>query len=103
MPPGTTINVAAYCQTLKRLRRTAQNKCSGMLTNGVYLLHYNARPHTELVTKALLKQFKWEVFGHPPYSLDLASRDFHLFRYLKSHLGGKSFHDHDEIKDEVEI
>ncbi|GFV97260.1 histone-lysine N-methyltransferase SETMAR [Trichonephila clavipes] len=50
----------------------------------------------------VLKQFKWEVLDHPPYSPDLAPSDFHLFRYLKSHLGGKSFHDDDEIKDEVE-
>ncbi|GFY35086.1 histone-lysine N-methyltransferase SETMAR [Trichonephila clavipes] len=72
-----------------------------MLTNGGRLLHDNARPHTALVTKAILKQFKWEVLDHPPYSPDLAPSDFHLFRYLKSHLGGKSFHDDDEIKDKV--
>ncbi|GFU07926.1 histone-lysine N-methyltransferase SETMAR [Trichonephila clavipes] len=77
MALGTTINAATYCQTLKRLRRAIQNKRRGMLTNGVRLLHDNAR---------------------------LTQRsDFHLFRYLKSHLGGKSFHDDDEIKDEVEM
>ncbi|GFU78112.1 hypothetical protein TNCV_3284381 [Trichonephila clavipes] len=36
-----TLNAAAYCQTLKRLRRAIQNKCRGMLTNGVRLLHDN--------------------------------------------------------------
>ncbi|GFW23747.1 histone-lysine N-methyltransferase SETMAR [Trichonephila clavipes] len=102
MPPGTTINAAAYCQTLKRLRRAIQNKRRRMLSNGVHLLHDNAWPHTALVTKALLKQLKWEVLDHPPYSPDLGTSDFHLFHYLKSHLGGKSFHDDDEIKDEVE-
>ncbi|GFW94458.1 histone-lysine N-methyltransferase SETMAR [Trichonephila clavipes] len=96
-------NSAAYCQTFKRLRRAIQNKRRGMLTNGVRLLHDNARPYTALVTKALLKQFKWEVLDHPPYSPDLAPIDFHLFRYLKSHLSGKSFRDDDEIKDEVEM
>ncbi|GFW18466.1 histone-lysine N-methyltransferase SETMAR [Trichonephila clavipes] len=69
---------------------------------GVRLLHDNARSHTALVTKALLEQFKWEVLDHPPYSPDLALSYFYLFRYLKSHLGGKSSHDDDEIKDEVE-
>ncbi|GFV96523.1 histone-lysine N-methyltransferase SETMAR [Trichonephila clavipes] len=102
IPPGTTINAAAYCQTLKRFQRAIKNKRRGMLTNGVSLLHDNARLLTALVTKALLKQFKWEVLDHPPYSPDLAPSDFHLFRYLKSH-GGKSFHDDDEIKDEVEM
>ncbi|GFV13250.1 histone-lysine N-methyltransferase SETMAR [Trichonephila clavipes] len=104
MPLGTTIKAAAYFNSLKRLRRTIQNKRRGMLTNGVRLLHDNARPHTALViTKALLKQFKWEVLDHPPYSLDLAPSDFHLFRYLKSHFSGKSFHGDDEFKDEVEM
>ncbi|GFU14275.1 histone-lysine N-methyltransferase SETMAR [Trichonephila clavipes] len=91
MPPRMTINAAAYRQTLKCLRRAIQNKRRGMQTNGVCLLHDNARPHTALVTKALLKQFKWEVLYHLPYSLDLAPSNFHLFRYLKLHLGGKSF------------
>ena len=96
-----TINAAAYCQTLKHVRRAIQNKCRGMLTDGVRLLHDMSR--TALVTKALLTQFKWEVLDHPPYSPGLAPSDFHLFRYLKSHFGGKSFHDDDEIKDEVEM
>ncbi|GFU36090.1 histone-lysine N-methyltransferase SETMAR [Trichonephila clavipes] len=69
-----------------------------MLTNGVHLLHDNAWPHTVLVTKALLTQFKWKVLDHPPYSPDLVPSDFHLFRYLKSHLGGKSFHDDDDLR-----
>ncbi|GFV23288.1 transposase [Trichonephila clavipes] len=90
MPLRTTINVAAYYQTLKRFQRTTQNKRRGMLTTGVRLLHDNARPHT-----ALLKQFKWEPSAIQP---GLCA---HLFRYLKSHLGGKSFHDDDEIQDEV--
>ena len=31
MPPGATINAAAYCDTLTRLRRAIQNKRRGML------------------------------------------------------------------------
>ncbi|XP_049952649.1 histone-lysine N-methyltransferase SETMAR-like [Schistocerca serialis cubense] len=103
MPPGTTINAAAYCQTLKPLQRAIQNKRRGMLTSGVRLLHDNSRPPLALVTKALLKQFKCDVLDLPPYSPDLAPTDFHVFRYLKSHLGEKSFHDDEEIKDEIEM
>ncbi|GFW34382.1 histone-lysine N-methyltransferase SETMAR [Trichonephila clavipes] len=46
MPPGTTINAAAYFQTLKRLRRAIQKKLRGMLTSGVHLLHDNTRSHS---------------------------------------------------------
>jgi hypothetical protein len=37
-----------------------------MLTKVVVLLHDNARPHTAARTKALLQQFNWEIFEHPP-------------------------------------
>ncbi|GFV52277.1 histone-lysine N-methyltransferase SETMAR [Trichonephila clavipes] len=39
---------------------------------------------------------------HPPYSPDLASSDFNLFRYLKVFLGGKRFDTADEVKEEVQ-
>jgi hypothetical protein len=36
----------------------------------------------------LLADFAWDVFFHPPYCLDLAPNDFHLFIHLKQFLGG---------------
>jgi hypothetical protein len=38
------------------------------------------------VSQGLLEHFNWELFDHPPYSLDLASREYHLFIYLKKWL-----------------
>jgi len=38
---------------------------------------------------------------HPPYSLDLAPSDFHLFLHLKKHLAGKKFDDDDEVQEEI--
>jgi histone-lysine N-methyltransferase SETMAR len=38
---------------------------------------------------------------HPPYSPNLAPRDFHLFLHLKKHLAGKNFDDDDEAQEEV--
>ena len=46
-----------------------------MLTKGVVLLHYNARPHTAARTNALIKLSNWEIFDHLPYSPDLAPSD----------------------------
>jgi hypothetical protein len=57
-----------------------------MLTSGVVLFHDNARPHTDSRTPALL-----DVFDHPPYSPDLAPRDYHLFTYLKNCLRSQRF------------
>jgi hypothetical protein len=39
----------------------------------------------------LSRHYNWEVLDHPPYSLDLAPSDFHLFGPLKKHLGGRRF------------
>ncbi|GFV18768.1 histone-lysine N-methyltransferase SETMAR [Trichonephila clavipes] len=39
MQQGTTINAAAYCATLTKLRRAIQNKRRGLLMSGVLLLH----------------------------------------------------------------
>jgi len=101
MPPGATINAAAYCDTLTRLQRSIQNKRRGMLSRGVCLLHDNARHHSAHVITALLEKFKWDILDHPPYSPDLAPSHFHLFLRLKKHLAGKRFDDEDELQEAV--
>jgi histone-lysine N-methyltransferase SETMAR len=99
MPPGATIKVAAYSDTLTQLQQTIQNK-RGMLSHGVCLLHHNAWSHSAHITTALLEEFKWDVLDHLPYDSDLAPSDFHLFLHLKKHLAGKNFNN-DEVQEEV--
>jgi histone-lysine N-methyltransferase SETMAR len=101
MPHGTTINTAAYCETLKRLKHAIQNRRRGMLTCSVCLLHNKARAHTTRATQQLLQSFNWEVLDDPAHSPDLAHSDFHLFLHLKKHLAGPKFHEHEEVKNEV--
>lgn len=101
LPQGETINAQRYCETLKKLKRSIQNKRRGMLTRGVCLLHDNARPHTALATKALLDSFGWDVLNHPPYSPDLAPSDYHLFTSLKAHMGGIKFSTDEQVQKEV--
>jgi hypothetical protein len=40
-----------------------------------------------------LQKLKWNLLTHPPYSPDLATSDFYLFRRLKSDLQGMRFVD----------
>ncbi|GBL96459.1 Histone-lysine N-methyltransferase SETMAR [Araneus ventricosus] len=101
MQRRTTINAVAYGQTPRKLRRAIQNKRRGMLTEGILLLHDNARPHTAAQTRALLDSFGWEVLDPPPYSPDLATSDFHLFRHLKHHLGGNHYNDDEDVETAV--
>ena len=43
----------------------------------------------------------WQTVPHPPYSLDLAPSDYHLFRSLKHFLRGKPFINYDDLKTAV--
>lgn len=101
LPKGETINAARYCETLTKLRRAIQNKRRGMLSKGIVLLHDNARPHTAGISQAMIRQFGWEQFDHPPYSPDLAPSDYHLFLHLKGELGGTRFGSDEEVKNAV--
>ncbi|GFS68706.1 histone-lysine N-methyltransferase SETMAR [Trichonephila clavipes] len=49
------INSDVCCETLQRLRRSIKNKRPGLFTEGVVLLHDNARPHVSRVTQELDK------------------------------------------------
>jgi hypothetical protein len=71
-----------------------------MLTKGGVLLHDNASPHTAARTNALIKCFNWEIFDQPPYSLDLAPNDYHLFSKMVW-LATQHFHSNEEIMDGV--
>jgi histone-lysine N-methyltransferase SETMAR len=90
METGTTITSETNCETLEKLRRAIENKRRGVLTSGVVLLHDNTRPNTAARTQALLQKFRWNLFDHPPYSLDLAPSYFHLFSRMKVWLGTQS-------------
>jgi hypothetical protein len=79
--------VHAGCRRCLRMN-TKRNKRRGMLSRGVVMLHDNVRPHTAAATQDLIAKFDWEQFDHPPYSPDLAPRDFHMFLHLKTFLVG---------------
>jgi histone-lysine N-methyltransferase SETMAR len=49
------------------------------------------------MTKATIQELDWEILPHPPYSLDLAPSDYHLFCSLSSNLCGVSFDDDAEL------
>jgi hypothetical protein len=49
----------------------------------------------------LIAKFGWEQFYHSLYSPDLAPSDFHVLLHLKTFLGGRWFHDDNEVKEAV--
>jgi hypothetical protein len=96
LPPHATVNAQYHSNLLLNDVHTAvYKKGPGKLSKGIILLHDNARPHMVNFTTALAT-FGWEILNHP-YSLDLASSDYHLFEPMKEHLGGQKFKTDDEL------
>jgi transposase len=75
-----------------------RNKLRGRSSQGVLLLHDNARPHSAARTKETPQELKFEALNHPPYSPDLAPFDFHLFGRLKEDLSGRQFADEEVME-----
>jgi hypothetical protein len=55
---------------------------------------FNAR----VTTQERIPALQWELHEHLPYGPDLAPSNYHLFGLLKTHLGGKSFADDEEVE-----
>ena len=55
------------------------------------LLHDNAPAHKACIVTEFLESEKVKVLPHPPFSFDLAPRDYFLFPILKFHLSGKRY------------
>jgi histone-lysine N-methyltransferase SETMAR len=82
-PSSSTINAAAYQETLKRLKESIQKKRPVLLTTFLLLLHDNAQHHRAAATVSLLNPWGWEIRPLPPYSPNMAPSDFHLFPKMK--------------------
>jgi [histone H3]-lysine36 N-dimethyltransferase SETMAR len=53
----------------------------------------NLRPHFAKITQQKNRDLGREVLPHPPYTLNIAPSDYHLFRSLEHFLSGKIFRD----------
>jgi len=99
---GQIVTSAGYSDMLvNELKPAIRSKRRGLLSERVLLLHDNARPHTAAHTVDTLRDLKFEVLKHPPYSPDLAPSDFRLFGPMKEHLGGHKFAD-DELMEVIQ-
>lgn len=99
--PGVNISAAHYKDTLDKLHKAIKAKRPGKLSQGVILLHDNARPHVAKIVQETLAKKNWEVLHHPAYSPDLSPCDFHLFGPLKRALKGQRFNSDADVKTAV--
>ncbi|KAJ4443308.1 hypothetical protein ANN_04976 [Periplaneta americana] len=83
---GTTVNAAAYIQTLVNLRCALRDKHRKINADDIKLFHDNARPQVVASVREKINTFGWEVLQHPPYSPDLTPSDFHpMKKFLAGH------------------
>ena len=93
-----TVTGAHYVQILRKLRAKLAEKRPGKLHRGILFHHDNAPAHSSRIVRDVLREFRWELLPHPPYSPALAPSDFFLFPKLKEQLKGVYFNDTNEAK-----
>ena len=90
VPHGETVNAQYYGTYLQNhLRHAVRHKWSQL--QNVTILHYNATPHKAICVSNLLRRWRWEVLGHPPYSPDTLPCDYDLIPKLKLRCVGTDF------------
>jgi histone-lysine N-methyltransferase SETMAR len=103
LPKATTINSDFYCSQLDRVNTAAQvMTAQGRRKGRVVFQQDNARPHTSIqTTNHIKKELGWDLLPHPPYSPDIATSDYHVFRALKNFLRGRQFQNDEELENAV--
>ena len=100
-----TITGAVYRRQLIRLSRALKEKRAHYYSrhDKVILLHDNARPHVVAPVKTYFETLKCEALPYTPYSPDIASSDFHLFRSMTHGLSERHFTSYKNTKNWVNL
>jgi len=86
---GMTITGKYYVALLDRLDEAIRIKRPGLQKKKVLFHHDNAPAHRSAVARAKLRELRYKLVAHPPYSPDLVPCDFFLFPKLKKELSEK--------------
>lgn len=97
LPRGLTLTADYYCAQLDRVADELRGK-----QEKVFLLHDNAKPHVAKRTCQKIKDLRWTILPHPPYSPDLSPTDYHLFRSLSHFLKDRHYDDEDHLKNDLQ-
>ncbi|KAI6646056.1 Mariner transposase [Oopsacas minuta] len=85
LPEKTIINNDYYVDELKELRQAIKSE----------------RHYVSSKTMAAIDELGFECLPHPPYSPDLAPRDYWLFGEMQRPLRGKRFEDFKQLEYEI--
>lgn len=95
---GRANNDDYYASWLEQVLVAITQQCNGKLNRGVRLLQDNAPSHKIRMMMKKSADSGSELLSHPPYSPDLAHSDYHLFKYMKKHLRGRTVNDKEKKK-----
>lgn len=98
---GKTVTGEYYVNLLDRLDEEIRKRRPGSKKKIIFHQD-NAPAYKSVLAMGKLRDLKYEVLEHPPYSLDLAPSDFHLFPNLKKFMSGKHFSSNEEAIAAVE-
>lgn len=91
-------DAAYYWKLYGETKRSHRLKKREFPQREIILLHENAHSYTIKLISEKLEQMYWTILEHPPYSPDLSSSDYHMFKPLKEDLGGEIFGDDTTIE-----
>ncbi|GBP81897.1 Mariner Mos1 transposase [Eumeta japonica] len=84
LPPGKAINWDLYRRQLKRFKQEGEKiRPVSINRKGVVFHHDNARPHTSLVIRQILREFDLEVLMHHHIALNLHPEFFACFGFFR--------------------
>lgn len=92
LPQNLTISADVCWQQLKCLVATNQEKLRRRCQ--VLLQHYDACPHSEILTKSVIQDLGWEILPPSSYSLT----DFYFFSCLSNNTHGNYFDNENALK-----
>ncbi|XP_035739230.1 histone-lysine N-methyltransferase SETMAR-like [Vespa mandarinia] len=99
---GMTITMEMYCQYIEEMHEKLKILRPSLINrHSPILLHYNVRPHTSYKTIAKLNELKYEILQHPPYSPDLSTTEYYLFKHLELFLRAKQYENEDSLKNAI--
>ena len=67
-----------YVEVLRKLRAKLAEKRPGKLHRGILFHHDNASAHSSRIVRDVLREFRWELLPHPPYSQTLPHLTFFI-------------------------
>ncbi len=102
LPRKQNVTQETYFDTILHLRNAIKRKHPEKLSQGIFLLQDNARPHVAALIRVLLADLGWFVFHYPVYSPDLVLSDYYMFPGWKKALSWRHFQTTAELNEVID-